>query len=450
MFNKILILLVAFFGTSAIAQNTIHSPYSSYGFGEKTYSVDAISLSLGTATNAYVDSTIVNFSNPASYNSYSKGFPLFSLGLRSRVSFFKQDDLTQLNAVAMVDHFVMAIPVKKYFGFAVGLRPFSRRGYQIVDGERAGADTLRYVYQGGGGANEVFVGFSSTIFNLKKTGSELSFGANMGYLFGNVYNSRKSNIVNEEIGGAEETSLRFQSFHYEIGAYFKQNIGKFNSFSLSAVVEPSQKINAFQSKTLYYASNIENQNSYVALYDTSNVKGYLNLAPSYTIGFSYSLKTKFTNKKMQEHNGEFKFFASFTSSDWTRFSENFNGSTVNHNFTVTNKVAVGLQFNPEYKLEENKVNTSFLASLRYRAGYYFYNLPYSSSNGNFKEQAVTFGFGIPLAAQKVLSSVNLGFALGMRNDGATTGYQEKFIGINLGVIIAPSNFDMWFRKRKLD
>ena len=67
-----------------------------------------------------------------------------------------------------------------------------------------------------------------------------------------------------------------------------------------------------------------------------------------------------------------------------------------------------------------------------------------------KENGITFGFGLPIAAQQALSSVNLGVTLGSRGSDESNGLKENFIGINFGVIVAPSFYDRWFRKRKLD
>ena len=67
----------------------------------------------------------------------------------------------------------------------------------------------------------------------------------------------------------------------------------------------------------------------------------------------------------------------------------------------------------------------------------------------YQEQGVTFGFGLPLLAQVSLSSLNLGLTLGQRTI-ATGVWKEQFIGARVSLIMAPSNFEKWFRKRQLD
>ena len=450
MHSKLFSLLFVCFTLSGIAQNTIHSPYSSYGFGERSYGTDPISSALGMSSITYFDSTIVNMYNPASYNTLSQGQPLFSLGIRGRVSEFSQNGESYINGLGMVDHFAMAFTLKKHFGLAFGLKPYSRRGYELTENAKVGSDSLRYKYLGSGGANEAFIGLSSTIFKLKS--SHLSIGGNLGYLFGTAKNERQSSIIlnNSFFGGVDSKSVRFSSFHYELGAYFRQDFTSKQSLTLSAVVEPGQDIRAYRNESLYIAGNVNNPNTYAVLFDTSNVEGSLRLAPSYSVGFSYSLKTESTTKNNNTRNAEWLFNASYTSTDWTKYSSTFNGTEETYDYNATSKISVGFQFTPEYKFLENAVNTNFAGKLRYRLGYYQFNLPQTESGSAIGEFGTTFGIGMPIVAQQALSSINLGVTLGKRSNGEPQGLNERFIGINFGVIVAPSNYDRWFRKRKLD
>jgi hypothetical protein len=448
MYTKLLTIFFVSFSILTLAQNTVQSPFSSYGFGERGYATDAVTSALGQSAITYFDSSIVNFHNPASYNTLGQGQPLFSLGLRGRVSEFSQNDLSYTTGIAMIDHFAMAFTIKKHFGLTFGLKPYSRRGYELTDKELVGTDSLQYRYSGNGGANEAFIGLASTVFKWKS--SHLSVGANLGYLFGTATNERKSNIIGEPIGGVDQKSIRFSSFHYELGAYFRQDIGQKQSLILSAVIEPSQKINSFRSETLFFASNVNTPLSYVTLFDTSDVEGFLQIAPSYSIGLAYSFRTTTNDKGARSRNSEWQLHASYTSTDWSKYATRFNDVDEQYTFNSTRKLSIGVQFTPEFKVEDNKINTSFFESLRYRVGYYNFNLPYLESGSPITEFGTTFGIGIPIVAQSALSSVNLGVTLGSRGNGETTGLNERFIGVNFGVIIAPSGYDRWFKKRKLD
>ncbi len=450
MRNKIQVVFFLFFCITAFGQPTIHSPFSSYGFGERNYSNDAVSAGLGYATVSYIDSTIVNFSNPAAYNSLAKGQPLFSLGLKGRVYTMEQGDASQFSGYGMVEHFTLAFTLKKHFGLAFGLKPYSKRGYEITSGERVGTDSLRYTYIGSGGANEAFLGLSSTVLKLKNT--HLSVGTNLGYLFGSALNERRSSFVTMNLpsGGVDRKTVRFNSFHYEIGTYLRHDFKKNQNIIIAAVLEPAQNIRAFRDESLFAAGNVNNQLTYTRLYDTSNVEGSIRLAPTFTVGLNYSLRFKTYDGNSRERLSEFQFHLNYSSTDWTKYSATFNTNSEVNNFNTSSRISLGIQFTPETRFIENAVNTNFAERLRYRAGYYAINLPYSENGSQVKENGITFGFGMPIAAQQALSSVNLGVVLGSRGSNESNGLKENFIGINFGVIVAPSFYDRWFRKRKLD
>jgi hypothetical protein len=56
---------------------------------------------------------------------------------------------------------------------------------------------------------------------------------------------------------------------------------------------------------------------------------------------------------------------------------------------------------------------------------------------------------MPLLAQVSLSSLNVGLTFGERTI-ASGIWKEQFIGARVSLIMAPSNFEKWFRKRQLD
>lgn len=450
MRTKISILFLVFSSLTAVAQNVTHSPFSSYGFGERTYGNDAVTSALGKANIALADSMFLNFYNPSTYHLLAEGQPLFSLSAVSRLSSYSQNNSSVFRATGMIDHFAFGFSIKKLFGLSIGLKPYSNRGYDITTSVKVGTDSVRYNYEGSGGTNEAFLGLTTTLFKWK--GTHLSVGANLGYLFGTATNTRKSSIIQSTVfnGGVEEQAVRFKSFHYELGGYFKQAITPLQSFSLSAVLEPSQQINAYQSETLYDAGNVNNQLTYSMLYDTSNVQGMVTIAPTYSLGFAYSFRTSSTNNSKYTRNSEWLLTGSYSSTDWSKYRTEFNSQEILYTYNATSKVSIGLQYTPETKFIENSVNTNFFERMRYRVGYYNFTLPYSDNGLSTSEFGTTFGLGLPIVAQQALSSINLGVTVGKRGNADASGLNESFVGINFGVIISPSFYDRWFRKRKLD
>ena len=114
------------------------------------------------------------------------------------------------------------------------------------------------------------------------------------------------------------------------------------------------------------------------------------------------------------------------------------------------KMSFGIQFIPEAEFQLNTATTKFLARVRYRAGFYYYTLPYSTNGLQVSDLGTTFGFGIPISVQKSLSSINFGFSVGSRGVADETQLKESYYGISVGVSIAPGEAEKWFRKRKLN
>ena len=126
------------------------------------------------------------------------------------------------------------------------------------------------------------------------------------------------------------------------------------------------------------------------------------------------------------------------------------GSLTTWPLTDYDKFSFGLQFNPELKIAENFTNLKTLEKFSYRLGFYQQTLPYLLNNSQYFDRGMTFGLGIPILAQQSLSSVNIAFQFGQRGVNETSALKESYLGINFGLIVSPSSFDKWFRKRKLD
>lgn len=428
------------------AQLTTQSPFSSYGFGEKGGLDHAAFTGIGNNTLTYFDSTVLNMYNPSTYNTLGKGQPLFSLGLTSRLSFYEQNGSQKFASAAFLEHFAMAFTLKKHFGLAFGLKPFARRGYSIQERIAVGSDSLKYSYLGTGGANQVFLGLSSNLIKVRNT--TLSVGGNFSYLFGTSTNERRSQLIstNNVPGGVDWNSLRFNTLHYEIGANFQHVFLNKHTLTLTGVVEPNQDLSVKKDEYLFYGT-LGNPQAYDTLYASRDQAGTISLPSTVSLGFSYKLWFNDARENNSLRNSELSIHAGYSTTDWTSFSTSFDGD---QGMIDSKKLTLGIQYIPERQFYENQTSSSFLEKVRYRAGYYSYQLPYRIEGNQVTDMGVTLGFGIPILSQRSLSSVNFGFSAGKRGTGVTGTFNEQYIGINFGVVLAPSIFERWFVKRKLD
>jgi len=451
MRKSLLVLLVLFTGSLSFAQNTANSPYSSYGIGSTNGLDHATFLGIGNSRITMVDSTVLNFYNPASYNSLAKGQPIFSLGAASRLSTFSEGDTKEFTPYASIQHFALGFSFEKYFGMAFGLKPYARRGYDFSTGGFIDSDSMTYTYQGTGSINEAFIGISADLLSpFKFDSTQLSIGANAGYLFGSVANTRKASLYSSSgnDGGVGVKTVDIRSFHYDLGLYFTHNFNKNHSVGLYATMDPLQKLNASYEEAIFYAGHVDDPNSYDTAAYVLREDSILTNTPKFTYGLSYKYRFTDTDAKARTLHPEVALHVSYSTSDWSKYENTF--STDSSSFLNTSKLSVGVQFVPEYEFQLNTATTNIFSRIRYRAGFYQYTLPFTTNGEQVSDFGTTFGFGIPVAVQKSLSSINFGFSVGRRGVSDQTQLNENYYGISFGLSIAPGQAEKWFRKRKLN
>ncbi len=428
------------------AQSVINDPKSSYGFGERSTGSHSIFSALGRNEIQATDSSILNFKNPASYSFLSPGSTLYSVELQARIARFQQNGGSEISGTAMAENFVLGFKIHPKMGMAFGLKPFATRGYGFSERFYTGTDSLEYSYNGKGTINSLFLGYAYQVVSQKNT--QLSLGFNASYLFGSLYNERIARLIqtNSNQGGINRKYTWTRSFQYQIGAVFKQAVSKNHHLALSGVLEPTQKISASYRNEFISATDIFTSSTYSTLVNETT-EGKIELGLRYDIGLAYDWYVKALPKGNKILHPKITVLLGYGK-----------GGTDSHTFSgvapwqlnETSKLSFGVQFIPEYKLFENLATLKFFEKVQYRAGFFSQNLAYSINNEPCVDQGITFGFGLPILSQQSLSSVNLGFTLGNRTFGTTNNITQDYLGINFGLILAPSNFEKWFRKRKLD
>jgi len=444
-----LVCLVCFTIMPIVAQNLTSNPISYYGIGEYQQVNHSVLGGLGGASEAYVDSTYLNFYNPASYAFLAKGQPLFSTGIGSRFSTFEENGNSSFSNVTQMTHFALGVPFGKRFGLVIGLKPYAKKGYDFIDENTYSTDTIINRYYGSGSINESFLGFSVAILNQNNL--KLSIGLNGSYLFGSVMDARSSRLSSTMSGGIEESTLEIKGIHTNLGVYFEQTLAKGNSFSLAYMIDPSQKLNVFSSIDLYQSADVTDITYFYRLDSTGSIKGEMNSPLKMTIAGSYKFRFNDANKKDGYlKKSEIAFNGSFNYVDYSTYSlitTIYNDLT---SFQNTQKIALGVQYTPEVQFLSAAMNTNLMQRMRYRVGGYYGSLPIQLNSNTVSDLGLTAGFGIPIKIQKSLSSFNLSCGYGVRKTNSSTSLSEHYFSINAGIIIAPANFEKWFVKRKYD
>jgi hypothetical protein len=447
--NLFIVFLVFTGIQNTVGQVLTTSPLSYYGIGETSKESNPIFQSLGYSGIAVADSNLINYNNPATYTALGSGYTLFSTGIHGRISHFTENNNQQINGYGNLNHLIIGMRLSKYFSTTFGLRPYSFRGYNFNERIFTGTDSINNEYKGIGTSQVVFLGFGAKLLNLKST--KLSVGSNVGYLFGTLTNDRLSRLIvsNSLAGGIEKRKTILSSLHFDIGVHFSHKITKNHVIDLGATYEPKQNLNSSFSDGLFYATNVFNEK----LYDTISYRqesGSISMPSNLTIGFAYTLNYNNVIKNNRKLNSQIKITTSYSRKDYSMYTENFGDLSKTNYLGLSNRFGIGVQWIPERNYFENNSLSKFYQRLYYRTGFLSENTSFLNSSTKIKHFGITFGFGVPIFAQQSLSSVNFGVCLGRTQKTFENALSENYAAINLGVILSPSIFDKWFRKRKLD
>ncbi len=444
MRNTLLVVLFVISGLVSLAQD----PFSYYGLGETSGYDHPILSGIGNTEITLIDSTTLNYYNPASYNALGVGQPIFSIGLSSRLSNYTQGDTKEFASKTGIQHFAFGFSFAKHFGIGLGLRPYALRNYDLISGENVGTDSITYRYFGSGGLSETFVGFSAELLPFLDSTS-LSVGGNLGWLFGNVSHTRQSWLSNSanNTGGVGINTTDVRSIHYDFGFYFKHYINANHEIGLFATIDPSQGLKASYTEGIFQAGNVNNPNGYdtASFIEQSGLR--IQTAPEFTYGLSYSYMFKDSKSIQRRLHPVISLHASYSTIDWSKYNDPYNPSS---NYLKSSKLTAGIQFVPEGNLQFNSSKTNIFEQMKYRVGFYSYTLPYAINNIQVSDFGTTFGFGVPVTIGKSLSSVNLGLSLGQRGTSDASQMKENYYGINFGISIAPAQNERWFQKRRVN
>ena len=439
MYKTICLLVILFAIRNGFTQSITNNPLSYYGIGEQSLGINAIYSALGQNTISYFDSSQLNIFNPASYSSLSSGNTLVSLGIDFRRSQFTEQGISNSQLAIMPDHFAMGFKISKIMGLAFGIKPYARRGYEII--EHDSVNSLTNKYEGTGGIRTFFLGSSIRLIN--KQSSKLSFGFNAEAIFGSVTNSRNSKLFSTSSdypSGISNSTKKLTAFNVDFGVSYEQRLSKKHLLKISGVHTPNLLFqNLTISEELFYAKLL----SGIIAYDTisySIVSSSI-VSSSSKLGFSYTLNLPNWRRKMRQLHPSI-MLAGFYSNSSMGLEETKN---------LTQHFGFGIQFTPETKLFENSTTLKFFEKIHYRLGYFQQqNSIFSVTDRTIRDRGVTFGFGFPILVQQSLSSFNIGFTFGKNADLQSTSLAENYFAMNLGIILSPPIFDRWFRKRKLD
>ncbi len=408
-------LLAAVIALGASAQMT-SSPYSKFGYGLLRDNATSAQRQMGGVGYAMRSGRQVNVMNPAAYSATDSLTFLFDMGLDFS-SFTRKDDTgKQSDFGGGLDYITMQFPVSKTVGVSAGLLPYSSVGYSFG----STIDNGNASHKGNGGLNQLYVGAGFRPFGT------LSIGANVSYLFGNIFNDVYANQTGAEVGSSLfEQVMEVKDFHLQFGAQYTLRLSRKNSVTLGLTFSPGKSL---LGKT------------YVLKYDTSKDNVADTIAPGVvSLRNRFSLPDTWGAGVAYEWNNKLHLEADVTYQNWTKVKYDQLEEFSRSRFTNRWRTGIGASYLPEARL----LSGSFFRRTIYRIGG-FYNHDYITVGNDVKvyDYGVSCGVGLPTQGKTI---VNIGFEYHNRRASEAALLNEHYFNVTLGV-----NFnDLWFRKSKL-
>lgn len=420
------------------AQVTSNSPYSRFGIGDLVNPNYMTTSGMGNTGSAYISTHSFNPLNPASYSFLT--LATYEIGVNAEYSRVKDNKVSENKWSGNLDYIGLAFPLRNYkneildpkkrkykFGMGIFLKPFSSVNYDVTTHEEiADSTTISRRFIGNGGTYNLGWGNSVKYKNI-------SFGANIGLLLGNIKNTQVVGIV-DDLSSLEEiveNKYNLKGFKYDLGFIYKHVLNKEATEKNKTIRQKSVTVGmhgsfgtSFLSKGTY--SHI-GQSIGTGLRDTISynpeITGTGWIPGNIGFGINYYDGRKFNIGLDVEY------------SVWKSYE---NTVRPKQDLRNTLKVGLGGQYTPD-----ERGFGSFLERVNYKYGMYFNQDPRIIDSKQLNSYGVTFGMGLPFFYQQKFSKINVNFNIGQR--GAGTLISETYIQTGVGFSF---NDDSWFVKRK--
>lgn len=366
--NKALFSALFIMGAvAANAQSSTNSPYTRYGLGELSDQAFAHNSAMGGIGYALRSSEQINVMNPASYSAVDSLSFMFDIGMGLKSSNYQENGYKTNAKNASFDYLAMQFRLHPRVGFAVGFTPYSNVGYKFSrtsDIENSDDVTLTNTFYGDGGLQQIFGGIGFKILD------NLSIGANVGYLYGEIDYQTLATLSN---GGDQTTTynnISINSYIANFGLQYTQKLSKTDKVTLGLVYGLGHDLKSTETKGI----QVTDGSSYSELTEE-------------TIKDSYGIPSTFGAGLTWQHKQNLTVGADYTLQQF----ENVKYDNSTDFYKNRTRIGAGIEYMPSL------YGRNYLSRIRYRAGAY-----YSSSYMKLpeydgpKEWGVSAGFGLPL------------------------------------------------------
>jgi hypothetical protein len=395
-----------------------NDPYSRYGIGEPITGTNVLNRGMGYLSTAYQNATAINTENPASYASLKR--TTYEAGFTGSARTLKFDGTSVSTGSASFAYLRMGIPLGKNAGMALGLQPQTRVFYNAVDSNIIpGLGRSASIYNGEGGLNYAFIGGAGSIGGF-------SFGANFGYMFGNIRNSsRLVNADTSHVLNSDFSSItRYGGLYYKLGVQYHDSLSNGIHLRLGATATLGQNINGSResySSTYQIISGLEMLDT---AYGGAGISGKLRIPATYSIG-------------AQLGGSNWSLGVDAYRTDWKDYS--------NYEVRDTFLKDQSYRFNVggEYTPDPMSVY-SYFSRVTYRLGVYYGTDYVNLRNTDLNYYGVTIGASFPF--KNSLDRLHTALEFGRRGSESNGLVAMNYLRLHLGISLN----DRWFIKRRYD
>ncbi len=429
LFNGI--FLVPFFMLSWAAQAQVNSvsPYSKLGMGDFQPQNYTRALSMGSANLALRDPYNINYTNPASYTNL--GLTTFEAGFEA--IWVRQE---QLNPDISIDNsnsglrfFSFGVPLTDWWGSAIGLQPYTARGYQI-NTSRLGPDSIPVSdqFNGSGGINLFYWG------NSFEVAEGLSLGVNANFLFGRL---REDNLI---LWGSQindiliEEEIAARGFRLNYGLQYAYALNEQSDLAVGITFSNSSKLSADVER--YSILFNDNGVPLDSLVTSGKSTGHYVLPNEFGIGLSYTQKNNIALNPAWGLSADFEMY------NGSEYRDPDGNKGLNNSF----RAQIGSFMVPALSFENINRSGNYLGQVEYRLGGYYEQTPYTVNGQQLMDYGITFGLGLPVRQRGLApgevrrSEINTGVIFSRRGTLENGLIQESYLKFYLGITLN----DKWF------
>ena len=417
---RIILCILLFSLTITKGQVNTYNPYSSYAIGQLSPVGHNYNISMGGLGTSLASNQYLNYTNPASYSFLDR--TSFEFGMRSSFINMFQNNTKQKNFISGLTSIGLGFPISNRFGLSASLLPYSSVGYNVQTNRTINSISLdplaesTTIIEGSGGINKFLLG---TSFKILKN---LSFGANINYLFGSI--EREEHLYTNPLQWhLREINAKFiRGFNFDFGLLYFHLMEDYK-FNMGFSVRPAKEINT-QSQTvrvrslgeIYYPANPDNE---IQIDEVSNHQTNFPLESS--VGISI------------EDNKKWLLGLDYKYINWDNYYELGKNTCCMQN---SHEFIFGGFFTPKKDDIYNYFNrVQYRFGLSYSSGYLDYINHFSG----------TLGLALPI--NRVVSTLNIALKYGVMSPSElmVNPIKEQYFSIYLSMTLN----EKWFQKIKI-